>query len=108
MRSNSSFQRTGEKSPSAEVNVGRLEGINTMLKKLLNIMVVSMMALFFLAGCDPNSKPTYGESTGLSSNCRAYVQVAVDAYRNKEYAADETMAGLERNCGVNGHLWSKQ
>lgn len=67
-----------------------------------------LTAVFFLSACDPNSKPTYGESTGLPSNCRAYVQVAVDAYRNKEYSADETMAGLERNCGVNGHLWAKQ
>ncbi|WP_083518514.1 hypothetical protein [Dechloromonas denitrificans] len=65
-------------------------------------------AVFFLSACDPNSKPTFGESTGLPSNCRAYVQAAVDAYRNKEYSADETMAAIERNCGVNGNLWAKQ
>lgn len=35
-----------------------------------------------LAGCgsDDNDKAMYGESTGLPVNCRAYVQVAVDAY----------------------------
>jgi hypothetical protein len=67
-----------------------------------------LTTVFCLSGCDPNSKPTYGESTGLALNCRAYVQVAVDGYRNKEYTADGTMAGLERNCGANGHLWGKQ
>lgn len=72
------------------------------------LAVGGLAALFCLTACDPNAKPTYGESTGLPSNCRAYVQVAVDAYRNKEYTTDETMAGLERNCGVNGHLWGQQ
>ena len=60
-----------------------------------------------LAGCsgDDNDKPVYGDGTGLPVNCRAYVQVAVDAYRNKRYTAEETMAGLERNCGANGGIW---
>lgn len=79
-----------------------------VLRKTLLRTAGVLTAVFFLSACDPNSKPTYGESSGLPSNCRAYVQVAVDAYRNKEYTADETMAGLERNCGVNGHLWAKQ
>jgi hypothetical protein len=34
--------------------------------------------------------------------CRTYIQVAVITYRNKEYIADDTMAGLERDCGING------
>ena len=60
-----------------------------------------------LAGCssDDNDKPLYGEGTGLPVNCRAYVQVAVDGYRGKRYTAEETMAGLERNCGSNGGIW---
>lgn len=77
-----------------------------MFKKIAQ--TVSLLAFFLLSACDQNTKPIYGESTGLPSNCRAYVQVAIDAYRNKEYSADETMAGLERNCGVNGNLWGKQ
>ena len=77
-------------------------------KRLLLFPLSAMAITVVLCGCDPNSKPTYGESTGLPSNCRAYVQVAVDSYRNKQYTADETMAGLERNCGANGHLWGKQ
>ena len=67
-----------------------------------------LVTILCLTACDPNSKPAYGESTGLPANCRAYVQVAVDAYHNKEYTADETMAGLERNCGANGHLWDQK
>lgn len=68
-------------------------------------------AVFFLllgiSGCDSNEKATYGSQTGLPSNCRAYVQFAIDSYRSKQYTADETFAGLERNCGQQGHLWSK-
>lgn len=78
-----------------------------MNKDLLYILLASA-ALLTIAGCDPNSKPTYGESLGLPSNCRAYVQVAVDGYRSKTYTAEETMAGLERNCGVRGQLWATQ
>lgn len=78
-----------------------------MLRKIA-LTASILPTAFLLVACDPNSKPTYGESTGLASNCRTYVQVAIDAYRNKEYSADETMAGLDRNCGVNGSLWVKQ
>ena len=60
-----------------------------------------------LSGCDPNMEPRYGESSGLPSNCRAYIQVAVDGFRAKKYTAEETMAGLERNCGAHGHLWKR-
>lgn len=67
-----------------------------------------LITILCLTACDPNLKPAYGESAGLPSNCRAYVQVSVDAYRNKEYMADETMAGLERNCGANGQLWGQK
>ncbi|MCC7714683.1 kynureninase [Janthinobacterium lividum] len=62
-----------------------------------------------LVGCrgDDNDKPVYGEGTGLPVNCRAYVQVAVDGYRAKRHTAEETMAGLERNCGADGGIWKK-
>lgn len=92
---------------SLNSNVGHLESRIIMLKKIVRTTSV-IAAVFLLSACDPNSKPIYGESTGLPSNCRAYVQVVIDSYRNKEYSADETMAGLERNCGVNGNLWVKQ
>lgn len=67
----------------------------------------ALALLVLLAGCgsDDNDKAVYGESTHLPVNCRAYVQVAVDAYRDKRYTAEETMAGLERNCGANGSTW---
>lgn len=61
-----------------------------------------------LTGCvldDDNAKPVYGKDGGFPVNCRAYVQVAIDGYRNKEYTADQAMAGLERNCGANGKAW---
>jgi hypothetical protein len=61
-----------------------------------------------LAGCnsaDDNSKPIYGQQTGLPANCRAYVQHSIDSYRDKRFTGDETMAGLERNCGKDGALW---
>ncbi|TCZ78635.1 kynureninase [Lysobacter sp. N42] len=60
-----------------------------------------------LMGCDPNSKPTYGEETGLPKNCRAIVQANIDGYRSKEYTAEEVMDSLERNCGAAGHSWGQ-
>lgn len=79
-----------------------------MNKFSMSKLIASLASLFLLAACDPNAKPTYGESTGLPSNCRAYVQVAVDGYRSKQFTAEETMAGLERNCGASGHLWGQK
>lgn len=69
------------------------------------------LALIFmtsaLSGCamdDDNAKPIYGK-TGLPVNCRAYVQTVVDGYRSKAYSAEDSMAGLERNCGIAGLAW---
>jgi hypothetical protein len=70
-------------------------------------VLLSFCLLFSLVACDPNSKAIYGEESGLPKNCRAYVQVSIDGYRNKKYTADEVMVGLERNCGANGQLWEK-
>ena len=67
-----------------------------------------VLACVILAGCkvgDPNAKAIYGKETGLPVNCRAYVQTAIDGYRNKQWTADETFAGLERNCGLFGQAW---
>jgi hypothetical protein len=70
---------------------------------LIDVLLVSIA----LTGCgtDDNSTPVYGASSGLPVNCRAYVQVAVDGYRAKKYTAEETMSGLERNCGLSGSAW---
>ena len=54
---------------------------------------------------DPNSKPTYGEESGLPKNCRAIVQANIDAYRAHEFTSDEIMNSLERNCGASGYSW---
>jgi hypothetical protein len=55
---------------------------------------------------DPNAKPTYGV-TGLPKNCRAIVQVNVDAFRAKTYSTEEIIGSLERNCGALGHSWGQ-
>ena len=73
----------------------------------LAALVALIVSCVLLSGCDPNAKPVYSETSGLPVNCRAYVQVAVDAYRAKKYTAEETMAGLERNCGAHGHAWGQ-
>lgn len=66
--------------------------------------LIFCLSILALAGCDSNSRPEFGDS-GLPKNCRAYVQVAVDSYRTKRYSTNKVMDGLERNCGVQGHLW---
>lgn len=73
------------------------------MKLLLLLFVASV-----LVGChakDQNREPIYGKETGLPANCHAFVQYAIDSYRAKKYSAEDTMAALERNCGVAGQLW---
>lgn len=69
---------------------------------------LTFVVLTLLAGCvfeDDNDKAVYGKETGLPVNCRAYVQVVIDSYREKRYSAEDSFAGLERNCGANGSAW---
>lgn len=74
--------------------------------KIMKVVGASAMVIA-LGGCggDDNDKAIYGDSTGMPVNCRAYVQVAVDGYRAKRFTAEETIAGLERNCGAEGRIW---
>jgi hypothetical protein len=73
----------------------------------MRVNVILLATILLLVACDPNSKPTYGEETGLPKNCRAIVQANIDAYRAEQYLAEEIMASLERNCGANGHSWGR-
>ncbi|MET0378726.1 MAG: hypothetical protein ABW049_07005 [Spongiibacteraceae bacterium] len=78
-----------------------------MGKGFLKVACESALAVL-LTGCggDDNDKPVYGDGTGMPVNCRAYVQVAVDGYRARRFTAEETMAGLKRNCGADGGVWA--
>ncbi|MDO9419973.1 MAG: hypothetical protein Q7T66_04845 [Herminiimonas sp.] len=68
------------------------------------IMYLSVVLL--MAGCtDDNSEAVYGKKSGLPVNCRAYVQVVIDSYRARIHSAEDSFAGLERNCGINGAAW---
>jgi len=70
---------------------------------------IILLFAIIIAGCssqDPNKKAVYGDS-GLAANCRAYVQVSIDSWRNDEYPTEEIMSALERNCGENGWLWNE-
>jgi len=69
--------------------------------------VVFALVCAMVGGCsrgDDNDKPEYGP-TGFASNCRAYIQEAVNGYRSRQYTADEAMNGIERNCGAAGQSW---
>lgn len=71
-------------------------------------MIVAAAAA--MAGCshqDDNASPKYNKTSGAAVNCRAYVQVVIDGYRDKKYTADQSFDGLERNCGTLGSSWSK-
>ncbi|QXB48237.1 kynureninase [Acinetobacter seifertii] len=70
--------------------------------------MLSLIPILILTACtnsDPNSKPVYGKEYGLPANCRAYVQVAINDWRNGKYDTNTTMDAIERNCGENGSLW---
>ena len=75
----------------------------------MKTLIFTAAAVLALSGCngsplDSNAAPRFGAS-GAPSNCRAYVQVAIDGYRRGDYSAAAAMAGLERNCGATGYLW---
>lgn len=54
---------------------------------------------------DDNEKPVYGKESGLSVNCRAYVQAVINGFESGEYSPEDSFIGLERNCGINGLAW---
>ncbi len=72
----------------------------------MKIIATCFIAALLLSGCaqDDNAKPVFSKN-GLAVNCRAYVQVVIDGYRTKQYTAEESMTGLERNCGASGLAW---
>lgn len=68
-----------------------------------------LMLLFIAAvsaGCDPNAKPTYGDS-GAPKNCRAIIQANIEGWRSQQYSAEDALASIERNCGANGYSWEE-
>ena len=71
----------------------------------MNMRKIVILLVVLIVGCSQDSNKTaiYGDS-GLAVNCRAYVQISVDSWRNKEYPTQEVMNALERNCGENGWL----
>jgi hypothetical protein len=72
------------------------------------VKCILLTLTLLISGCifeDDNAKPVYGKESGLPVNCRAYVQVVIDGYKSKQYSADDSFAGLERNCGTNGNAW---
>lgn len=70
------------------------------MRKLPTVLLFAIA----LTACDPNSKPTYGEM-GLPKNCRAIIQANIDGWRSGQFAAEEALESIERNCGENGHSW---
>ena len=77
-------------------------------QKMRGIATPLSLCFMGLSGCilgDDNDKAVYGQEYALPVNCRAYVQASIDGFRNHQYTAEETMVGLERNCGANGAAW---
>ena len=69
-------------------------------------LLPALTALIVLSGCDPNAKPTYGD-TGFPKNCRAIVQANIDGWRAGKWSAPDALASIERNCGANGYSWGE-
>lgn len=70
-------------------------------------LVLAACALAWGCSEEYNSKPVYG-STGLPKNCRAYIQASLNGYHSKSYTAEETLAGIDRNCGLYGTAWKEK
>lgn len=68
-------------------------------------VLIVITAMLLVSCVDNNSEPKYGKRSGLSVNCRAYVQASIDGWRTGEETTDDTMDALERNCGIAGTLW---
>lgn len=75
--------------------------------KIKLLLLTGATLLLTACGGDDNAAPVYSKENGLPVNCRAYIQFAIDAYRAGKYSANDTFAGIERNCGANGHSWKK-
>lgn len=73
-----------------------------------NFLIFPLVFLISCSNEDLNSKPVYGKESGLPANCRAYIQVAVNQWRNGVYDSKVSMDAIERNCGENGSLWDYQ
>lgn len=79
-----------------------------VLTKDSQMKYILLTLILLISGCildDDNAKPVYGKESGLPVNCRAYVQVVINGYKSKQYSADDSFAGLERNCGIYGSAW---
>ena len=70
------------------------------------MLLVVVFGAAICAGCDPNSKPTFGDS-GAPKNCKAIIQANIDAWRTKQQSAEDVLDSIERNCGANGYSWGK-
>lgn len=69
--------------------------------KWKSLVVVTLM----LSGCaDPNAVPAYENS--FPSNCRALIAEGIKGWRLGHYTPEETLGSIDRNCGINGHLWN--
>ena len=55
---------------------------------------------------DSNSYPTYG-STGLPKNCRAIIQANIDGVNSRQFAAEDALNSIGRNCGRYGYGWAE-
>jgi hypothetical protein len=77
----------------------------------MNALVVGysilITAFYLSAGTDINDHPTYNKD-GNPINCRAYIQTAVDGAKRGEYSNQDALAGIERNCGMNGWSWGRK
>jgi hypothetical protein len=77
------------------------------MSKRFSKAIASIMLTACLVACakrDSNAVAEYSKE-GYAMNCRAYVQVAIDSHRKREYTTDAIFNALERDCGLMGNLW---
>ena len=54
-----------------------------------------------------NQQAKYGHS-GLPKNCRALITENIRGVAGKTYSAEDALNSIDRNCGLNGLIWSER
>jgi len=80
--------------------------MNTLIQRILFIIIGLILGYFFFNQEDPNNKLTYGQY-GDPKNCRAIIKSNYEGWYLEKYTAEGALDSINRNCGQFGYAWNK-